>query len=574
MLSIVGLSSCLGGVEFELNFVVDGEAYDTIKTSGNEIVKIPTDPTKEGYTFDGWYWDNGVWEKPFTANSLLDAPISSNMSIYAKWDCIHTASDWITDSEATCKAEGARHKECTKCEEVLETGTIEKLTTHTPAEAVKENFVDSDCETEGSYNSVVYCSVCEKKISSEAKVVEKKEHTPSDWITDSEATCKVEGTKHKECTKCEEVLETGTIEKLTTHTPAEAVKENFVDSDCETEGSYNSVVYCSVCEKKISSEAKVVEKKAHTPSGWIEDTPATCKTEGTKHKECTECEEVVESESIPKTNDHTSVIDLMVMPTKTTTGLTEGAHCSECGEVIIKQVVISKLQSSTSEYRVDGNYIYFGEYPQTIKANDVIMTSAKDSRGYYLGSDGYYYAKVTANPYEDNYSFSNGESVENGEIYYFKVEPIKWKIVMLDNIYYTVVCDSIIANAMFSTSTNSYGSSYLKTFITNFINGKAFSDRQNSMIMEGPHPFTKDAVADFNDDEMTKITTDYARATGAFMSTEKENYGVGKWWLRTAGSTYNAYYVDAYGGVYSTHVQSKGVGVVISMVVELNPFFA
>ena len=420
----------------------------------------------------------------------------------------------------------------------------------------------------------MYCSVCEAKISSEAKVVEKKEHTPSDWIEDVAATCKAAGSKHKECTECEAVLETEEIEKFTTHTPADAVKEDFVDSTCEAEGSYNSVVYCSVCEAKISSEAKTVEKKAHTPSGWIEDTPATCKSEGSKHKECTECEEVIESESIPKTNEHTSVIDLMVMPTKTTTGLTEGAHCSECGEVIIKQVVISKLQSSTSEYRVDGNYIYFGEYPQTIKANNVIMTSAKDARGYYLGSDGYYYAKVTANPYEDNYSFSNGESVENGEIYYFKVEPIKWKIVMLDNIYYTVVCDSIIANAMFSTSTNSYGSSYLKTFIINFINGKAFSDRQNSMIMEGPHPFTKDAVADFNDDEMIKITTDYARATGAFMSTEKENYGVGKWWLRTAGSTYNAYYVDAYGGVYSTHVQSKGVGVVISMVVELNPFFA
>ena len=492
VLSIVGLFSCFGRVEFELNFIVDDETYDTIITEGKEIVKIPPNPTKEGYSFDGWYWDKDEWNKPFTANSLLDAPISSDMCVYAKW-----------------------------------------------------------------------------KINEQEHV-----HTPSDWIEDTAATCKAAGSKHKECTECEAVLETEEITKLTTHTPAEAVRENFVDSDCETEGSYNSVVYCSVCEKKLSSEAKVVEKKDHTPSGWITDSEATCKTEGTKHKECTKCEEVVESESIPKTNDHTSVIDLMVMPTKTTTGLTEGAHCSECGEVIIKQVVISKLQSSTSEYRVAGNYIYFGEYPQTIKANDVIMTSAKDSRGYYLGSDGYYYAKVTANPYEDNYSFSNGESVENGEIYYFKVEPIKWKIVMLDNIYYTVVCDSIIANAKFSTSTNSYGSSYLKTFITNFINGKAFSDRQNSMIMEGPHPFTKDAVADFNDDEMIKITTDYARATGAFMSTEKENYGVGKWWLRTAGSTYNAYYVDAYGGVYSTHVQSKGVGVVISMVVELNPFFA
>ena len=217
MLLIVGLSSCLGRVEFELNFVVDGEIYDTVTTNGKEIVKIPDNPAKEGYTFDGWYWDKDEWSKPFTANSLLEAPLSSNMSVYAKWNCVHSASDWIIDSEATCKAEGAKHKKCTKCEEVLETEEIEKLTTHIPAEAVRENFVDSDCETEGSYNSVVYCSVCEAKLSSEAKTVEKKEHTPSDWIEDTPATCKAAGSKHRECIGCKIVLEISTIEKLKTH---------------------------------------------------------------------------------------------------------------------------------------------------------------------------------------------------------------------------------------------------------------------------------------------------------------------------------------------------------------------
>ena len=39
-------------------------------------------------------------------------------------------------------------------------------------------------------------------------------HTASEWITDTEPTCKVEGTKHKECTECEEVLETGKVDKL------------------------------------------------------------------------------------------------------------------------------------------------------------------------------------------------------------------------------------------------------------------------------------------------------------------------------------------------------------------------
>ena len=58
---------------------------------------MPNDPEKEGYIFDGWYWDNNVWSKPFTANSLLDAPFSSNMSVYAKWTAIEYTATFKAD---------------------------------------------------------------------------------------------------------------------------------------------------------------------------------------------------------------------------------------------------------------------------------------------------------------------------------------------------------------------------------------------------------------------------------------------------------------------------------------------
>ena len=75
-----------GKVDFKLNFVVDGEVYDTISTNGKEAIKLPDNPKKDGYIFDGWYWDNEFWKKPFTANSLLDTPLSSDMSVYAKFE--------------------------------------------------------------------------------------------------------------------------------------------------------------------------------------------------------------------------------------------------------------------------------------------------------------------------------------------------------------------------------------------------------------------------------------------------------------------------------------------------------
>lgn len=36
----------------------------------------------------------------------------------------HTASDWITDTQVTATTDGTKHKECTVCHRVLETGTI------------------------------------------------------------------------------------------------------------------------------------------------------------------------------------------------------------------------------------------------------------------------------------------------------------------------------------------------------------------------------------------------------------------------------------------------------------------
>lgn len=80
----IGIAAC-GKVEFKLSFIVDGEVYASIDTSGDEVITMPDEPKKEDYIFDGWYWDKDTWQRPFTANSLLNEPISSDMSVYAKW---------------------------------------------------------------------------------------------------------------------------------------------------------------------------------------------------------------------------------------------------------------------------------------------------------------------------------------------------------------------------------------------------------------------------------------------------------------------------------------------------------
>lgn len=85
LMLVLVFSSCGDPVEISVSFVVDGKAYHTVSTTGESAITMPQNPTKEGYVFDGWYWDNNTFQKPFTANSLLNQELSGDMSVYAKW---------------------------------------------------------------------------------------------------------------------------------------------------------------------------------------------------------------------------------------------------------------------------------------------------------------------------------------------------------------------------------------------------------------------------------------------------------------------------------------------------------
>ena len=119
-------------------------------------------------------------------------------------------------------------------------------------------------------------------------------------------------------------------------------------------------------------------------------------------------------------------------------------------------------QENNGSVGTSGEYVYFGEWPQTIKADDVVITEEKDDRGYYKGSDNYYYMKSEVLSYTTGLEYSNGKSVvdtdENidGDEIYFKVEPIKWRVITnsYNNDSSLLLCETILTGIDF------YGDSF------------------------------------------------------------------------------------------------------------------
>ena len=254
--------------------------------------------------------------------------------------------------------------------------------------------------------------------------------------------------------------------------------------------------------------------------------------------------------------------------------------------------------NENNELDEDAGYILFGQYPQTIKAANVTVGNSADADGYYLGSDGERYAKVVASPNRDNYTFSDNSSVIDGNTYYFKVEPIRWRILSESDGKAFILCDSIIANKAYASSNNNYANSDIRAWLNDEFYKTAFGDLQQALIQTtevdngvystgySPNPYacenTSDKVFLLSYREVTNsaygfandpsaydtarrmLTSDFSRATGAYTVTSSSYYGIGWWWLRSPNTYYSniaryVYYYGIAGSDYYVYYDNYGV---------------
>ena len=211
----------------------------------------------------------------------------------------HDWNEGTVTTPATCTTDGIRTYTCKHDASHTYTEAI-SATGHTPASAVIENETAATCEVNGSYDEVVYCSVCHAEISRETTTVPAIGHDWDKGTVTTPATCTMDGVRTHTCKHDASHTYTEAI-PATGHTPAEAVRENEVAPTCSTAGSYDEVVYCSVCHEEVSREQKTIpiDEDAHDWGEWIQTKAPTETEPGEETRTCKNDPSHTETRDIP-----------------------------------------------------------------------------------------------------------------------------------------------------------------------------------------------------------------------------------------------------------------------------------
>ena len=161
-------------------------------------------------------------------------------------------------------------------------------------------------------------------------------HVWGEWTVATPPACDAEGEQIRTCSACAET-ETVSLAALN----HEGTDINWVvtkEADCINEGSKDYVCSCGAVLRTESIPAL-----GHTP---VTDAAvaATCTTTGlTEGSHCSVCDAVITAQSTTNKLNHTVVVEPGVAATCERSGRTEGRHCSTCGEVLAKKYIIPKL---------------------------------------------------------------------------------------------------------------------------------------------------------------------------------------------------------------------------------------
>lgn len=230
---------------------------------------------------------------------------------------------------ATCTAYGQIKYSCIYCgNSYYETDENKPPTDHTPAEAVHEYVVEETCTESGSYDEVVYCSVCGEELSRESVTVPATGHTWSEWTVltpATDASCTADGVtavETRSCYNCDATETRG-------GEPVPAFGHNYAlvnvaEAGCVTVGM--KVYECTNCGDRYT---ETIPALGHLFGEWEQTVAPTCTEDGAETRTCLRCGEESDPISVPALgHDYEATV---IAPTCTEQGYTTYT-CSRCGD--------------------------------------------------------------------------------------------------------------------------------------------------------------------------------------------------------------------------------------------------
>ena len=167
-------------------------------------------------------------------------------------------------------------------------------------------------------------------------------------------TCTEHGWKaYETCSRCDYT----TYEEIPAlgHTEAAPVTENEVPATCTEAGSYDTVVYCSVCGEELSRETTIVPAKGHDFTE-ISRKEATCVEEGYVLRQC-ECGET-EKEVLPVDPDaHNYELTGETKATCTEAGTATYTCANGCGKTFTVDTEAALGHTEEGELYVPANCV-------------------------------------------------------------------------------------------------------------------------------------------------------------------------------------------------------------------------
>lgn len=271
-------------------------------------------------------------------------------------------------------------------------------------------------------------------------------------------------------------------------------------------------------------------------------------------------------------------------------------------------------ENNSSDFELN-RIIQFGMWPQTlcdVTESELSLTGRTyDGNKEFSDKNGNRFVKVdSASVYGTGYTFSDGSPCERKKTYWFRVEPISWRVIAIKGRNgKMILSEKILTAAIPYCNTrnvrsidaatvwpNNYKYSNIRSYLNEDFYQKAFSEEEqlkinevlvkngedttSSRINKFACDDTRDSIfllsyqdlcnADFgfkSDADRVKHPSDYALANNAYRSA-KEGQG-GWWWLRSpyGGVSYYAKTVWSGGNLdYKDYIDNPSMGLVPALV--------